>query len=79
MSVHVKKRKNKLRLNRPLDPTLFTRAEAAAYIGVSISALAHWSCHERGPAHHVIGKSSYYRRGDLDAWIESRAGLPRGA
>ena len=72
-------RKRKLRLNRPLDPNLFTRAEAAIYIGVSISALAHWACHGRGPVHHIIGKSSFYHRADLDAWIASRAGLPRGA
>ena len=79
MSDHVKHRKRKLRLNRPLDPNLFTRQEAATYIGVSLGALAHWACRDRGPAHLVIGKSSYYRRSDLDAWIESRAGLRRGA
>ncbi|WP_197418514.1 helix-turn-helix domain-containing protein [Sphingomonas sp. CCH9-F2] len=79
MSDYVHHRKRKLRLNRPLDPNLFTRAEAAIYIGVSISALAHWACHGRGPVHHIIGKSSFYHRADLDAWIASRAGLPRGA
>lgn len=64
---------------RPADPALLTRAEAAAYIGVSVSALAHWACEGRGPIRCVIGRSSYYRLSDLDTWIESRRGLRRGA
>lgn len=71
--------KRKLKLNRPLDPTLLTRTEAASYIGVSVSALAHWACQGRGPTHQVLGKSSYYRRADLDEWITGRAGRGRGA
>ena len=78
MSEIVAPTKRKLRLNRPLDPTLLTRAEAALYIGVSVSALAHWVCQKRGPTHQVFGRSSYYRRADLDQWIASRAGLRRG-
>lgn len=64
---------------RPADPALLTRAEAAGHIGVSASALAHWACEGRGPIRCVIGRSSYYRLSDLDAWIESRRGLRRGA
>lgn len=79
MSHLVRNRKRKLRLNRPVDPKLFTRVEAAVYIGVSVSALAQWACAKRGPLHHVVGKSCYYHRDDLDDWISSRAGLPRGA
>ncbi|WP_439468896.1 helix-turn-helix domain-containing protein [Blastomonas fulva] len=64
---------------RPANPAMLTRAEAAGYIGVSISALAQWACNGRGPVRCVIGRSSYYQLSDLDAWIASRRGLRRGA
>lgn len=57
---------------RPQNRYLLTRAEAADYIGVSISALAHWPAMRRGPRQCVIGRSSYYHISDLDAWIDNR-------
>ena len=55
-----------------------TRPEAAAYLGISESALAHWSCHGKGPAKMLIGRRTYYVVADLDAWIASRSGVLRG-
>lgn len=34
---------------RPNDPALLTREEAATYLGVSVSSLAHWSMAGTGP------------------------------
>ena len=64
---------------RPVNPHLLTRAEAADYIGVSVSALAHWAMEGRGPVYRVLGRSSYYHAVDLEAWSASRAGLRRSA
>mgnify|MGYP001550899268 FL=1 len=57
---------------RPQDRYLLTRAEAADYLGVSISALAHWPAQGRGPRQRVIGRSSYYHVADLDEWLRCR-------
>lgn len=73
------KKKRGHSLNRPADPDLLTRAEAAVHIGVSVGALAHWACAGKGPLRCVLGRSSYYRLADLDAWIASRVGLRRVA
>ena len=64
----------KQKLYRPNDPSLLNRVEAAKYIGVSISSLAHWRALGRGPAYRVIGQSSYYSLADLDDWMASRSG-----
>ena len=57
---------------RPESRHLLTREEAADYIGVSISALAHWAGTSKGPRQRVIGRSSYYHVNDLDQWIDER-------
>jgi predicted DNA-binding transcriptional regulator AlpA len=57
---------------RPESRHLLTREEAADYIGVSVSALAHWACKGKGPRPRVIGRSSYYHVNDLDQWIDER-------
>ena len=63
---------------RPARCGLLTRQEAASYLGISVSALAHWSCHGRGPQKMLIGRSTYYKIADLEGWIDSRVGLLRG-
>lgn len=52
------------------------RADAARYLGLSISALAHMACEGRGPRYYRAGKFTRYFKGDLDAWIRSRAVTP---
>lgn len=65
-------------VRRPAMGGLLTRKEAADFIGVSLSCLAHWSCHGKGPAKMLIGRRTYYSIADLDAWLVSRYGLLRG-
>lgn len=58
---------------RPQHRYLLTRHEAADYIGVSVSALAHWPAQHRGPKQRIIGRSAYYDVRDLDDWLATRA------
>lgn len=57
---------------RPQNRYLLTRAEAADYLGVSVSTLAHWPAQGKGPRQRVIGRRAYYHVADLDAWLELR-------
>lgn len=48
-------------------------AQAARYIGVSISTLAKWRSLGIGPVFEKCGpKLVYYYRRDLDAWMQTR-------
>ena len=57
---------------------LLTRNEAAKFLGVSVSCLAHWSCHGKGPEKMLVGRRTYYSIASLDAWLNSRIGVLRG-
>ena len=45
---------------------------AAAYVGLSPKSMAVMRCHGDGPNFLKLGKSIFYRQGDLDAWISGR-------
>lgn len=50
---------------------LFTRKQAAEYLGVTPRTLAVWACVKRYDLPYVkIGRLVKYRRADLDAFIE---------
>jgi excisionase family DNA binding protein len=56
------------------DP-LLSRAQAAAYLGLSPRTLAIWATTKRYDLKMVkIGRLAKYRRSDLDAFIASRRG-----
>lgn len=57
---------------RPQNRYLLTREEAADYIGVSVSSLAHWPAQGRGPPQRIMGRSSYYHILELDEWLAAR-------
>lgn len=57
---------------RPNDPELLSRPEAAAHLGVSVSSLAHWSMAGAGPSFVRVGRRSWYRIADLNAWIAAQ-------
>lgn len=48
------------------------RKEAAEYLGISVSALAHMACDGRGPTFYRAGKLTRYKQTDLDAWASGR-------
>jgi len=57
----------------------FTRNEAAKYIRLSSSRLAHLASEGIGPRFYKNGRTVRYHRDDLDAWImfdEVRAETP---
>jgi Helix-turn-helix domain len=50
-----------------------SRAEAADYLGLTTSQLAHDRCHGRlGVPMHKFGQRTRYRLSELDRWAESR-------
>lgn len=59
-------------------PDWMNAADAAKYLGVSISTLAHWRVERRGPRWHRYGQQSRnalvrYLRPDLDTFIAASA------
>ncbi len=54
-------------------PTLLTREEAAAYLGLRPQTLAIWAMNGRyGLPHIKVGRLCKYRRTDLDKFLERR-------
>ena len=52
---------------------VFTRAQAAAYLGVSKRLLDHWAWNKSQEVPYAkIGKLVRYLKKDLDAWLESK-------
>lgn len=50
-----------------------TRAEAAAYLGVAVTTLEVWATTGRYGLRFVkVGRRVYYRRSDLDRFLDSR-------
>lgn len=57
----------------PFDQERMTRKEAAAYLGVTPGTLAVWKSTRRYALPVVkVGRITFYRRSDLDSFIESR-------
>lgn len=58
------------------DSRVYSRAEAAAILGVTPTTLAHWAMEGRGPAYARSGPHRgrvWYRACDLDRWLQSRS------
>lgn len=53
-------------------PTTLTPADAAKYIGMSLSWLAQARMRGEGPPYLKIGRSVRYRLADLDSWLVDR-------
>lgn len=47
------------------------RPDAAKYLGLTLSGLAHMACRGAGPRYYRAGKRVRYLRSDLDAWVRS--------
>lgn len=56
----------------------FDRRAAAEYCGYAAASFAELACQDRGPAYLVVGGRAWYRRADLDAWLDSRRKVPAG-
>jgi excisionase family DNA binding protein len=62
------------RIAMPIESQeLLSRAEAAAYLGVSKMTLEDWACSGRVNLPFIkIGGRAKYRKSDLDRWISAR-------
>ena len=58
------------------DKKWLLRKEAAAYLGLSVSALAHMACEMRGPRYFRSGKYTRYLVEDLDKWAKEQEFRP---
>lgn len=64
------------------DSDVFLRRnDAAAYLKerfnfCSVGLLAKYATTGNGPVYYKIGRLTFYRRADLDAWIKSRLSRP---
>ncbi len=56
--------------------TMFSRPEAAAYLGVSVSTMARWAHQKTGPSFKRAGRKTRYLRADLDAFLDQTAFTP---
>ncbi len=52
-----------------------TTEEAANYIGLSKKTLAGYRCDGVGPKFVKLGSRVFYKKSDLDSWIDSNSGL----
>lgn len=63
----------------PFDEDRLARADAAFYLGLEISTLAtDVSTKRLGIPYVKVGSRVYYRRSQLDAWLEARHVVPSG-
>lgn len=54
-----------------LDDILLTRDEAAILLQVSNRTLGRWARHRKGPPRVKVGRTIFYRRGAIHAWLKS--------
>ena len=52
-------------------PELMTRAELAAFTGLSHQTLAKWAMDGRGPTMTKLGTHCRYRRDHVQAWLDA--------
>ena len=52
-------------------------AQAAHYLGYSMSALEYWRTKSQGPKYYKLNRRVRYKQSDLDAWIENQVVTPK--
>lgn len=53
-----------------------SRREAAKYLGISFSTLAHMVSRGEGPRFYRYGNRARYLKSDLDSWVRSKVVEP---
>lgn len=49
-----------------------TRKQLAAELGVTVRTISRWRWERKGPAAHIIGGRVYFKRSDVEAWLEKQ-------
>ena len=63
-----------------VDPEELVSSDATAgLLGVRAQTLIAWRCDDRGPPYIKIGRSVWYRRADIAAFIGAQRCVPGGA
>ena len=60
------------------QPELLTITEAAELLRTPVATLRFWRHRNTGPRSFRLGRRVLYRRDDLHAWIDARAGQISG-
>ena len=60
-----------------MSAILLNTAEAAEVLRLGVATLHRWRKSGKGPPYIEMGRKVYYRRADLDRWIEERQRHPR--
>ena len=60
------------------EPELLTITEAAELLRAPVATLRFWRARNIGPRGFRLGRRVVYRREDLQAWIDARAGQIHG-
>jgi hypothetical protein len=61
-----------------MDDTM-RETQAAEYLGKSIMTLRRWRWQRKGPAWLKVGAAVWYRKKDLDAYVDACRVAPRAA
>jgi transcriptional regulator with XRE-family HTH domain len=58
------------------NSTPLTQERAAELIGVKPTTLSAWRHFGRGPRYLKIGRYCFYRRADIETWLDAQAVVP---
>jgi transcriptional regulator with XRE-family HTH domain len=58
------------------DNNILTQEKAAELIGVKPTTLSAWRHFGRGPTYLKIGRYCFYRREDIETWLDAQAVVP---
>jgi excisionase family DNA binding protein len=61
---------------RPPEIEVLNEKQVAAYLNISVATVRRWRLFRKGPRFVKIGSSVRYKRGDVEAWLNSCPGLP---
>jgi predicted DNA-binding transcriptional regulator AlpA len=60
----------------PSDERMLNQESAAVFLGVKPPTLASWRHLGKGPPYVKVGRSAYYKAGDIEAWLNKQAVVP---
>src|SRR5262245_3712746 len=60
----------------PQDDPLLNQEQAAVVIGVKPPTLAMWRHKGKGPSYSKVGRSAFYRKSVIEAWLDAQSVIP---
>ncbi len=62
-----------------MNAILLNTAEAAETLRLGVATLHRWRKAGKGPPYIEMGRKVYYRRADIDRWLDEQQRTPRHA